>query len=218
MSFLSFLLSFIPHRWIDTTHINNQRLFGGLASFFEWINGFVDGVRNNANIYTAAEILPELESEYGLSISPALPIETRRANIIAKMQQQDTPTILSDFIKAISLYGITITVVNDYANSIMTIYIKNYNGNRELLTQIQTLAESILRAHIGKDWVIQYIENIGIQNSMTAAGFEPYQCGDFDCGDEPIGEYVEQVKFRPEGVRYPYTGHVVCGNSRLWRR
>lgn len=156
MGFREFLLSFFPHRWLDLKGTGNTRLFGGLGMVLDDLDAKVTSIKAESIVRTAVESIPVREVEYGLPINPALPLEVRRSNIIAKKRERGGPITKPDLLNALRAYGIEATIENDYSHSVMWIRINPDYTDVSDFSQITAFVERVTRAHVGKVWAIPF--------------------------------------------------------------
>ena len=148
MDFFDYLLSFMPHRWLNRKKKGVQRLFGGLAKVLEWVDGYRQVVVRNSSTRTAVEIIPELESEYGLPVNPAnLNIEARRQRIVAKKRERGGVVQENDVASLIAAYGLEATLERP-ENCVLMINMPSGIKPDGLFENIRDLLEHNVRAHV----------------------------------------------------------------------
>ena len=151
MDFFDYLLSFMPHLWLNRKKKGVQRLFGGLAKILEWIDEYRQVVVRNSSTRSAIEILSELESEYGLSVSPTnLSIEARRQRIIAKKRERGGVVQEGDIISLIAAYGLQATLERP-ENCMLLITVSAAQRPEGAYTNVQEVLENNIRAQVEYD-------------------------------------------------------------------
>ncbi|WP_027416200.1 putative phage tail protein [Aneurinibacillus terranovensis] len=117
MGFKDFLYNTFPHRWLDRKDAGNERLFGGLGNVLDYLYSFVEKVQKEANPATAEDLLPTLESMYGLTIDASLPLQDRQNRLIARMRERGGTIRKEVFEEGLSLLlGTPVTIVPDIPN------------------------------------------------------------------------------------------------------
>lgn len=157
MGFSSFLQGFIPKRWLDTKLPGNVRLFNGLGATLDWINDLLQQVKRESRVLTAIETIPIREKEHGMSPDPSIPIDVRRASIIARQREQSRPLTKADLKTSLQSYGVVVDITNDPANSTMTFKILNVNGVPVGYQQVQEYLRQAVRAHVEVIFMFRYI-------------------------------------------------------------
>ncbi len=149
MDFFEFLLSYIPHRWLDKTKVGVQRLFGGLARTLNWLDDYRNIIVRNSSTSTAEELLPELESEYGLPVNPAnMGIDARRQKIIAKKREHGGVIQEDDLLSLLAAYGLKATLERP-EHCILIVNIPAGKKSDRLFENVSELLENNVRAHVG---------------------------------------------------------------------
>lgn len=148
MDFFEFLLSFIPHRWLDKKKTGVKRLFGGIANILEWTDKYRQIIVSNSSARTTVELLPDLESEYGLTVNPNMTDEVRRQRIIAKKRERGSIVQEEDLLSLISAYGLSASVERPQNCMLAVNIIISQRSTEGLLDILTELLENNIRAHI----------------------------------------------------------------------
>jgi hypothetical protein len=157
MGFKEFLLAIFPRRWLNPNAPGVIRLLGGLGASLDEYDSLVKQVKHEIRVSTAVETIPAREVEYGLPVDPSLPIETRRANIIARKRERGGPVTKDDLVNMLRAYGLEVTILNDYNHAVMKIHVESPPGEPPGFRQIQAFVENVCRAHVGKEWELSYL-------------------------------------------------------------
>ncbi len=148
MDFFEFLLSYIPHRWLDKTKPGVQRLFGGLVQILEWLDTYRSIIVRNSSTSTAEELLPELESEYGVIVNPTdMGIDVRRQKIIAKKREHGGVIQEEDLVLMLAAYGLNVTLERP-EHCVLIVNIPAGQKSDRLFENVSELLESNVRAHV----------------------------------------------------------------------
>lgn len=168
MAFKDFLLSFFPHRWLNPNHPNNLKFFEGLSNSLDYVNGLIDSVSLESNIVTATDLIVLYEKEYNITTDTALPIEIRRANILAQKRKLNNPITKQDLISILETAGLTVDITNIRDQYRMNIKILSPHGTPSNFEQVKDLVEKITRAHIEKVYEFTYSTNAELSNYTHA--------------------------------------------------
>lgn len=149
MDFFDFLFTYIPHRWLDRTKPGVVRLFGGLAKILEWLDSYRGIVIDNSSTRTATELLPDLESEFGLTVNPAnIGIIARRQKIISKKREHGGVVQEDDLLSLLAAYGLKGTLERP-EHCVLIVNIPAGRKPDRLFENVGELLESNIRAHVG---------------------------------------------------------------------
>ncbi len=172
MDFFDFLFTYIPHRWLDRTKPGVMRLFGGLAKILEWMDSYRGIVVDNSSTRTAAELLPDLESEFGLTVNPANDIDTRRQKIIAKKRERGGAVQEPDLLSMLAAYNITATLERP-ENCVLIVNMPMGNGYS--YENVDAVLDGNVRAHVS--YIMQYSMSLTpvIFNGMFLSARKVYE-------------------------------------------
>lgn len=164
MDFFDFLFTYIPHRWLDKTKSGVMRLFGGLAKILEWADGYRGIVVDNSSTRTATELLPDLESEFGLTVNPASDIDTRRQKIIAKKRERGGAVQEPDLLSMLAAYNITATLERP-ENCVLIVNMPMGSGYP--YKNVDDVLDGNVRAHVS--YFMRY--NMSLTHDVFAGAF-----------------------------------------------
>jgi hypothetical protein len=186
LGFKDFLLTVFPHRWLDLKAPGVIRLFGGIGAIFDELDNLVKQVQSESRVATAVHTIPDREAEYGILIKPALSIEVRRANLLARERDKGGPITKDELINVLKAYNVEFNVQNVFNKQGMYLSTKSDVPNN-VLGQMMTFVESVTRAHVGKLWMLlhdpycviyAYLENksivFGVPTGSYVAGRWPW--------------------------------------------
>lgn len=152
MAFKDFLFSFFPHRWLNPKAPGVIRLLGGIGATLDEIFDLAKQVQNEMRIATAVATIPDRETEFGIPVDPIIPIEIRRASLIAREREKGGSITSLDIIAALGVYGVNVTIQNNPNIYEMLIRMDPESVDVPGFTQMNVYLERARRAHVGKVW------------------------------------------------------------------
>jgi hypothetical protein len=177
VNFIHFLKGIFPLRLLKSDSSSNDRLLGGLGTTLDSMDALLKAVKNETKVSMAVDTIPIRELELGIPIDPSVPIEVRRASIIARMREQSRPITKPDLIIAVRAFGIILDIQNDRSNSVMQLVVLSPEGIPAGIDQLEVFIEELCRAHVGKTWAFNYSEAVSeVSGWLEATQHVAYAC------------------------------------------
>ncbi|TPG88420.1 DUF2313 domain-containing protein (plasmid) [Brevibacillus laterosporus] len=189
MGFKDFIFSFFPSGWLNPSADGNKRLFGGIGKSMDYVYDLAHQVQQESSVSTAVLTLSDREIEYGLAPDPSLDVESRRARLLARMQEEDGPVNTEDFEKALGLLSNGIAKIIPNHNDYSVLYHLTVTSSFHLnLTLLEEYIRRNKLAHLSHSYSIG-----GLTNTLTYSTTRsdpivyksiPLYCGAFYAGGE----------------------------------
>lgn len=156
--FTEVMLSYFPHRWLDPKAPGVNRLIGGIGKTFgRWHPDYIGNIKAQQSVASAGEGLYYWENQLGIKPNPLLPLETRRANVLARMMNRGGPFTKHLLEQALLSYGATVEVTQDPANYTVTVKVLEPRGTPQFLAEMQEYTREVVHAHLGIEWELSFI-------------------------------------------------------------
>lgn len=107
-------------------------------------------------IQTATYTLSQWEQEYGLSVSPALPLEERRSQVIAKLRGTGTVTLSLLQSIAESYEGGNVNITEYPQEGRIELSFTKRKGEPPYISQLRAVLGEIIPAHLAIDYLYRY--------------------------------------------------------------